>query len=192
LTVEGDVFAETLAASMQRASNTGALNIHAFDHDHVVAGQGTLAIELAEQAPDLDTVLVAVGGGGFIAGISAWYAGRVKVVAVEPEGSPTYALARQAGRPVDVKTGGLAADSLGCRRIGTIPFSVAQHYVAESLVVPEDSIRAAQRLLWNELRVIAEPGGAVALAALVSGQYIPTTGERLGIIVCGGNASLEL
>ena len=184
VTVVGDVFAE---ASDARAQETGALSVHAFDHPAVVAGQGTLAAELEEQAPDLDTLLVAVGGGGFISGFAAWYAGRIRVVAVEAEGSPSLARARKAGRPVDIATGGLAADSLGCRRVGEIGFAITQRFVEHSFVVSEGAIRRAQRLLWDELRVIAEPGGAVAFAALVEGSYVPAPGERVGVIVCGGN-----
>ncbi len=187
VTVVGDVFAEALVASDARARDTGALSVHAFDHPAVIAGQGTLAAELEEQLPDLDTVLVAVGGGGLIGGIAAWYAGRVRIVAVEPEGSPSLARARQEGRPVDIQTGGLAADSLGCRRVGEHGFELAQRFVEQSLVVTEDAIRRAQRLLWDELRIVAEPGGAVALAGLFDGSYLPVRGERVGIVVCGGN-----
>lgn len=187
VTIAGDVFAEALQAAEGRAVESGALSIHPFDHPAVVAGQGTLAAEFEEQAPDLDTLLVAVGGGGFIGGIAAWYAGRIRVVAVEPEGSPSLARARQAGRPVDIATGGLAADSLGCRRVGEIGFAITQRFVERALVVSETAIRRAQRLLWDELRVVAEPGGAVALAALTDGLYVPAPGERVGIIVCGGN-----
>lgn len=187
VTIAGDVFADSLAAAEARAAETGALSVSAFEHPDVVAGQGTIAAELEDQAPDLDAVLVAVGGGGFIGGISAWYGGRTRVVAVEPEGSPTFFRARKAGHPVDIATGGLAADSLGCRRIGAIGFELAQHYVAKSLIVSEAAIREAQRLLWNELRVVAEPGGAVALAAIVEGVYRPTRDEKVGIFVCGGN-----
>lgn len=185
--VVGDVFAEALEASDARAQEIGALSVHAFDHPAVVAGQGTLAAELEDQVPDLDTVLVAVGGGGLIGGMAAWYAGRVRVVAVEPEGSPSLARAREEGRPVDIQTGGLAADSLGCRRVGVLGFELAQRYVERSVVVPEEAIRRAQRLLWDELRTVAEPGGAVALAALLDGSYVPARGERVGVIVCGGN-----
>jgi threonine dehydratase len=187
LTIAGDVFAEALQAAEARAAESGALSIHAFDHPAVVAGQGTIAAEFEEQAPDLDTLLVAVGGGGFIGGIAAWYAGRIRVVAVEPEGSPSYARARDAGMPVDIETGGLAADSLGCRRVGSIGFGIAQSFVTDALVVPESAIRRAQRMLWEELRIVAEPGGAVALAALLDRSYVPVPGERVGIIVCGGN-----
>ena len=183
----GDVFAEALEASDARAQDIGALSVHAFDHPAVVAGQGTVAAEFEDQVPDLDTVLVAVGGGGLIGGIAAWYAGRVRIIAVEPEGSPSLTQARQEGRPVDIQTGGLAADSLGCRRVGVLGFNLAQRFVERSLVVPEEAIRRAQRLLWEELRTVAEPGGAVALAALLDGSYAPALGERVGVIVCGGN-----
>jgi len=152
-----------------------------------VAGQGTLAAELEDQVPDLDTVLVAVGGGGLIGGIAAWYAGRVRVVAVEPEGSPSLARAREEGCPVDIQTGGLAADSLGCRRVGELGFGLAQRFVEQALVVTEEAIRRAQSLLWEEIRIIAEPGGAVALAALLDGSYVPAPGEQVGVVVCGGN-----
>lgn len=187
VTVAGEVFAEALEVAEARAAESGALSIHAFDHPAVVAGQGTLAAELEEQAPDLDTLLVAVGGGGFIGGIAAWYTGQIRVIAVEAEGSPSLARAREAGRPVNIATGGLAADSLGCRRVGEIGFAITQRFVEHNFVVSEGAIRRAQRLLWDELRVIAEPGGAVALAALVEGSYVPALGERVGVIVCGGN-----
>jgi threonine dehydratase len=187
VTVAGDVFAEALDASNARAQQTGALSIHPFNHSAVVAGQGTLAAELEEQLPNLDTILVAVGGGGLIGGIAAWYGGRVRIVAVEAEGSPTLARAREAGQPMDIRTGGLAADSLGCRRIGDLGFGLTQLFVERSLVVTEDVIRQAQRLLWEEMRIIAEPGGAVAFAALLGGSYVPAHGERVGVIVCGGN-----
>lgn len=187
ITVVGDVFAEALDASNARAQETGALSIHAFEHPAVVAGQGTLGAELEDQAPDLDTVLVAVGGGGLIGGIAAWYAGRVRIVAVEPAGSPSLARAREAGRPVDIQTGGLAADSLGCRRVGELGFHLAERFVDHSLVVSEESIRRAQKILWEEIRTVAEAGGAVAFAALLDGSYVPARGERVGIVVCGGN-----
>jgi threonine dehydratase len=189
VTIVGDVFVESLAAAEARAELTGALAVHAFDHPDTVAGQGTIAAELEAQAPDLDTVLVAVGGGGFVGGIAAWYGSRTRVIAVEPAGSPTLARALEAGHPVDVATGGLAADSLGCRRIGEIGFAIAQRYVSEALVVSEGAIREAQRWLWNELRVVAEPGGAVALAAIIEGLYEPGLDEAVGIFVCGGNTS---
>lgn len=189
VTIVGDVFVESLAAADARAESTGALSVHAFNHPDVVAGQGTIAAELEEQAPDLDTVLVAVGGGGFIGGIATWYGSRTRVIAVEPEGSPTLARAREAGHPVDIATGGLAADSLGCRRIGEIGFEIAQRFVPDALIVSEEAIREAQRLLWHELRIVAEPGGAVALAAIIEGVYKPGRDKAIGVLVCGGNTS---
>jgi len=187
VTVVGNVFAEALAAADARARQTGALSVHPFDHPAVVAGQGTLAAEWEDQQPDLDTVLVAVGGGGLVGGIAAWYAGRVRIVAVEPEGSPSLARARANGAPLDIETGGLAADSLGCRRVGELGFCLAQQYVAESLVVSDAAIRRAQAWLWEEIRIVAEPGGAVALAALLDGSYVAAAGEKVGVLLCGGN-----
>ena len=183
----GAHYAEAYLASRERASETGALEVHAYDQDEVLAGQGTLARELEAQAGALDTVLVAVGGGGLIGGVAAWFAGRVRVVGVEPERCPTLYAARQAGEPVDIEVSGLAADSLGARRIGTLAFEVAQHYVHDVVLVTDEEIRQTQRALWDNLRVLAEPGGATALAGLRSGKYQPQPGERVGIIVCGGN-----
>ncbi|MCE5232613.1 MAG: threonine/serine dehydratase [Mizugakiibacter sp.] len=185
--VGGRDYAEALAACEARRAESGALPVHAYDDVDVVAGQGTLARELEAQAPRLDTVLVAVGGGGMIAGVAAWYAGRVRVVGVEPHGCATLRRALDAGVPVDVPVSGLAADSLGARRAGSIAFALAQAHVADVVLVDDDAIRAAQRALWRELRVFAEPGGATALAALLAGAYRPAPGERVGVIVCGGN-----
>jgi threonine dehydratase len=183
----GARYAEALAASSARAEETGALVVHAYDQEEVLAGQGTLGRELQMQAPQLETVFVAVGGGGLIGGVAAWYRGSAKVIAVEPAGCPTLARALEAGRPVDVEVGGLAADSLGARRVGTLMFPIAQQFVERVVLVSDDQILAAQRLLWDQLRVLAEPGGATALAGLLSGEYQPRAGERIGVIVCGGN-----
>ena len=183
----GGNYAEAYAASRDRAEHTGVLEVHAYDQDEVLAGQGTLARELEEQTEALDTVLVAVGGGGLIGGIAAWFAGRVRVVGVEPERCPTLYAAREAGEPVDIDVSGVAADSLGARRIGTLAFAVAQRYVHDVVLVTDEEIRQTQRALWENLRVLAEPGGAAALAGLRSGKYQPQPGERVGIIVCGGN-----
>ncbi len=190
VTITGATYAEALIASQMRAAQTGALVVHAYDQPEVVAGQGTLGYELAQQAPELDTLLVAVGGGGLIGGIAAWFAGSVRIIGVEPEAAPTLTSALQAGHPVDVEVGGVAADSLGARRIGTLAFSLVQQYVDRVVLVKDESIRTAQRTLWNDLRIIAEPGGATATAALLSGAYQPAPGERVGIVVCGGNADL--
>jgi threonine dehydratase len=183
----GSSYAEAYAASRQRAAQTGALEVHAYDQPEVVAGQGTLGRELERQAAGLDTVLVAVGGGGLIGGVAAWFAGRVKVVAIEPERCPTLHAAVRAGEPVDVEVSGVAADSLGARRIGTLAFEVAQASVDSVVLVSDEEIRASQRALWDSLRVLAEPGGAAALAGLRSGKYQPAPGERVAVIICGGN-----
>jgi threonine dehydratase len=189
LTVGGERYAEALAASEAYAAESGALPVHAFDQIHTLLGQGTLALELSEQAPRLDTLLVAVGGGGLIGGIAAWYAGRVRVIGVEPEGAPTLTEALKAGRPVDAPAGSIAADSLAPRRVGELMFPIARDYIERVVLVTDDAIRAAQKALWDAVRVVAEPGGAAALAALHSGAYRPATGERVGIVVSGGNTN---
>ena len=186
--IEGDVYVDALAASVRRSEETGAFNIHAFNHAETVAGQGTIAREFENQASGLDTVLVAVGGGGLIAGVAAWFNGKANVVAVEPEGCPTLNSALLAGSLVDVSTSGIAADSLGCRRVGDVPFAILNRLIHNSLLVSEDNILQAQRFLWEHFRIVAEPGGTVAFAALLCGAYMPAKGERVGIIICGGNA----
>ncbi len=187
VTVAGDLYDDALAASMERAEETGAMVVHAYDQPEVVAGQGTLGRELEGQVPDLDTVLVAVGGGGLIAGVAAWLGERRRVVAVEPELAPTLSRALQAGRPVPVEVAGVAADSLGAKQLGTIAFQVASRYVDAAVLVPDGAIRRAQRVLWDELRLVAEPGGATALAAWLSGSYRPAPAERVVVLVCGAN-----
>src|SRR5262245_16754356 len=189
LTVGGERYAEALAASEAYAAESGAMQVHAFDQDHTLLGQGTLALELTEQAPHLDTLLVAVGGGGLIGGIAAWYGGRVRVVGVEPDGAPTLTDALKAGRPVDAPAGSIAADSLAPRRVGELMFPIARNYVERVVLVTDDAIRAAQRALWDGVRVVAEPGGAAAFAAIHSGAYTPTPDERVGVVVSGGNTS---
>ncbi len=179
-------YADALAASQAFVADTGALFAHAYDQLEVVAGQGTCAVELAEQA-ELDTVLVAVGGGGLIGGIATWYQGEVRVVAVETEGCAALHAALSAGEPVDVDVGGIAADALGARRVGVLGFEAARMYVADSLLVTDDDVIDAQRRLWQGARLVAEPGGAAALAALTSGAYRPAAGERVGVILCGAN-----
>lgn len=180
-------YADALAASQARAALTGALSIHAYDAAATVAGQGTLARELDAQMTMLDTVLVAVGGGGLIGGVAAWFQNRVAVIGVEPQSCATLHAARHAGRPVDVEVGGIAADSLGARRVGDIPFAIAQDHVNDVVLVADDAIRAAQAMLWEEYRLMSEPGGATALAALMSGAYRPRIGEKIAVILCGGN-----
>jgi threonine dehydratase len=187
----GANYAEALAASEVRAAQTGALVVHAYDQPEVVAGQGTLGREIAEQVPDLDTLLVAVGGGGLIGGIAAWFGRETRVIGVEPERAPTLHTALKVGMPVDVEVGGIAADSLGARRAGSLAFEVATHFIRTVLLVSDEEIRAAQRRLWEDLRIVVEPGGATALAAVLSGRYRPVTGERIGIVLCGANVALE-
>jgi threonine dehydratase len=187
LVVEGARYADALAASEAWAARSGAIAIHAFDQRETLLGQGTIGREIEEQLPDLDTLLVAVGGGGLIAGIAAWYAGRVKIVGVEPEGSPTLFRALEAGRPVDAETDGIAADSLAPRRVGELVFPIAQRHVSKVVLVSDDAIRAAQETLWRMARIVAEPGGAAAFAALVGGRYRPAPGERVGVVISGGN-----
>ena len=183
----GASYAEAYAASRARADESGALEVHAYDQAEVLAGQGTLAREFERQAGAAATVMVAVGGGGLIGGVAAWCAGRVKVIGVEPERCPTLFAARAAGQPVDVDVSGVAADSLGARRIGRLAFEIGQQFVHDVVLVTDDEIRHAQRALWEEVRILAEPGGAAALAGLLSGKYEPQRGERVGVIVCGGN-----
>jgi threonine dehydratase len=183
----GETYAEALAASRARQAETGALEVHAYDHPAVLAGQGTVGREFELDGPDLTHVLVATGGGGLIGGIAAWYAGSAAVVSVEPEGCPGLHDALRAGKPVAAPVGGLAADSLGARQVGGLMFPIATRYVAAAVLVADDAIAAAQRLLWDRLRLIAEPGGATALAALLSGAFAPPDGARVGVLVCGAN-----
>jgi len=190
LVVGGATYEEARRAAEQRAAETGALGVHAYDQAEVLAGQGTLARELAAQAPEVTHVLVATGGGGLIGGIAAWYAGsNVQVISVEPEGCPTLATALRAGRPVPAPVGGLAADSLGARQVGALMFPIAARHVAAAVLVPDAAIRAAQQRLWDGCRLLAEPGGATALAALLAGAWVPPPGARVGVILCGGNAA---
>ena len=187
LVIGGDRYADALAASEAWATESGALRVHAFDQVETILGQGTIGLELEEQAHNLDTLLVAVGGGGLIAGIAAWFAGTVTVVGVEPERSPTLFRALEAGRPVDAETEGIAADSLAPRRVGDLVFPIAQRHVARVVLVPDAAIVDAQRALWSIARIAVEPGGAASLAALLSGGYVPRKGERVGILISGGN-----
>jgi threonine dehydratase len=185
--IGGAQYDDAQDAANARQQVTGALLVHPYDHADTVAGQGTMARELAEQAPDVDTVLVAVGGGGLIAGVASWYRGDVKVVSVEPESIPAMHDALAAGAPVDVDVSGIAADSLGARRIGAVPFACAAPFVHEAVLVTDDHIRAAQRELWDLARLAVEPGGAAAYAALLGCAYRPRPGERVAAVVCGAN-----
>jgi threonine dehydratase len=189
LEVGGERYADALAASEVYRQKSGALGVHAFDQRETLLGQGTLALELEQQKPDLDTLLVGVGGGGLIGGIASWYAGRVKVVGVEPELAPTLTRALAAGKPVDAPAGGIAADSLAPRQIGQLVFPIAQRHVAQVVLVTDDAIREAQRTLWEKLRIVAEPGASAATAALLSGRYVPRAGERVGVVISGGNTT---
>jgi len=190
LVVDGERYADALVASEARVAATGALAIHAYDQVETLLGQGTVGLEMEADAPDLDTVLVAVGGGGLIGGIASWYAGRTRVVAVESDGAPTLRDALAAGGPVDAPAGGIAADSLAPRQIGKLAYDIARRHVApEVVLVTDDEIRGAQAALWSALRVVAEPGGAAAFAALLSGRYRPARGEKVGVLVCGGNTT---
>ncbi len=189
LVIAGDRYADSLEASKLWQEKSGAMPIHAFDQMETLLGQGTVGLEFEEQAPELDTLLLAVGGGGLIGGIASWYQGKIKIVGVEPETAPTLAKALEAGRPVDAEAGGIAADSLAPRRVGELMFPIAQKFVDRVLLVSDDEIRAAQEQLWRAARVAAEPGGATGLAALTSRKYVPTKGERVGVLICGGNTT---
>lgn len=187
LVVGGARYADALAACQACEKESGAFGVHAYDAETTLLGQGTVGLELEQQAPGLDTLLVAVGGGGLIGGIAAWYAGRIRVIGVEPATSCALDAAMKAGKPVDVEVSGIAADSLGARRVGEKMFPLAQDFVEGVALVTDDAIREAQQRLWKRLRIVAEPGGAAALAALISGTYRPMKGERVGVLVCGGN-----
>lgn len=187
IVVKGDRYADALALCEAYIAETGALSIHAYDAEATIAGQGTVGLEFASQKPDLDTVLVAAGGGGLIAGIAAWFEDDVKVIGVEPEGSCALHAALEAGAPVDVSVESVAADSLGARNTGPRVHAIAARYVNAVALVPDDAIMAAQKRLWAECQIISEPGGATALAALMCGAYVPEDGERVGVLVCGAN-----
>src|SRR5207247_4908891 len=165
------------------------MEVHAYDQVETLLGQGTVGLEFEEQDPGVDSLLVAVGGGGLIGGIAAWYAGRVRIIGVEPEAAPTLFEARRAGHPVDAPAGGLAADSLAPRRVGEAMFPIARAHVARVALVSDDAIRRAQQALWEAFRVVAEPGAAAATAALLAGAYVPAAGERGGVVVSGGNTT---
>jgi threonine dehydratase len=185
--VQGAAYSEALAACLARAAQTGALSMHAYDQPEVVAGAGTLAAEAEQQAGTPDRVLVSVGGGGLIAGIAAWFAGRARVEALEPALAPTLHAAFAAGAPVDVEVAGIAADSLGARRIGRIAWAVARRQVAAAHLLDDESIRAAQQRMWRELRLAVEPAAALPLAALWGAVVVPDEHERVLAIVCGAN-----
>jgi len=208
LVISGERYADALAASREFAAASGAMEIHAFDQVETLLGQGTVGLEVEQQCartagdPEpvsmqpvesnarlegLDTLLVAVGGGGLIGGMAAWFAGRVRLVAVEPRTAPTLYRAREAGRPVDAEAGGIAAESLAPRQVGQLMFPLARKYVEQAVLVEDDAIREAQQALWRVMRLASEPGGAAAFAALLSGAYRPAAGERVGVVLCGSN-----
>ena len=187
LVVCGERYADALAESQKWAEMSGAMVIHAYDQRETLLGQSTVGFEFEQQVPELDTLLVAVGGGGLIGGIASWYTGRIRIIGVEPEEAPTLTRALEAGRPVDAEAGGIAADSLAPKRVGELMFPIARKYVDRVLLVNDQEICAAQQLLWKEMRILAEPGGAAATAALLSRKYKPARSERVGVLVCGGN-----
>jgi len=189
LVISGESYAEALAACEAWTKQSGALPVHAYNDVETLLGQGSVGLEIEQQAPALDTLLVAVGGGGLIGGIAAWYGGRIQVIGVEPEAAPTLTNALAAGRPVDSRAGGIAADSLAPKRVGELAFPITQSLVRRVVLVTDDAIQSAQEALWDVLRVAAEPGGAAALAALLSKKYEPQPNERVGVVVCGGNTS---
>ena len=191
IVVGGDRYSDAYDASLDYIAATGALAVQAFDSFETMCGQGTVGMELEEQQPELDTLLVAVGGGGLIGGIAAWYEKRVKVVAVEPDGAPTLRDALAAGRPVDAPAGSVASDSLAPRRVGELMFPIAQRFVADVVLVSDDDIVAARAALWDRARVVAELGGAAAFAAVHAGRYRPEPGERVGVVVCGANTVIS-
>jgi threonine dehydratase len=193
--IGGGSYAEAQMRCDQYVAESGALAIHPYDAPETIAGQGSLALEWEEDLERLglrmlDTVLIAVGGGGLIAGAATWFAGRVKVVGVEPDGSRALHTALEANAPVDVAVKSIAADSLGARRVGELNFRIARKFVSDVVLVADKAIVAAQRQLWADLSVIAEPGGAAAFAAIASGSYRPGRDERVGVLVCGANADL--
>jgi threonine dehydratase len=189
LVVTGERYAEALAASERWAAESGALTLHAYDQHETLLGQGSVGLELEQQSPDLDSLLVAVGGGGLIGGVASWYANGIKMIGVEPEAAPTLHNALRAGHPVESPAGGIAADSLAPKQVGSLMFPIAQKFVSGVTLVTDDAIQQAQHALWKVLRVVAEPGGAAAFAALLSGRYKPQPGERVGVLVCGGNTT---
>jgi threonine dehydratase len=189
LVIAGREYALARAACEAWIGESGAVDVHAYDQPETLLGQGTLALELERLAPDLETVLVGVGGGGLIGGIAAWYRGRARIVAVEPEGAPTLFEARKAGRPVDAPVGSVAADSLAPRRVGNLMFPIAQAFVERVVLVSDEAIERAQRALWDVARLVVEPGGAAATAALLSGVYIPRPGERVAAVLSGANTT---
>ncbi|SDP91885.1 L-threonine ammonia-lyase [Phyllobacterium sp. YR620] len=189
LVIGGERYADALEASERFVAETDALAVHAYDQVETLLGQATLGREIEADLPETTTLLVAVGGGGLIGGIASWLRGRIKIVAVEPESAPTLNHALAADKPVDAPAGGIAADSLAPRRVGNLMFPIAQAFVGTSVLVADDDIRKAQQALWDTVRIVAEPGGAAAMAALLSGRYLPEKDERVVVLVCGSNTA---
>jgi threonine dehydratase len=187
LVVTGDRYADALAAAQAWERSSGAMSVHAFDQPHTLLGQGTLGLELSEQTDYLDTVLVPVGGGGLIGGIASWLAGSVRVIGVEPDGAPTLTRARAEGRPADAPAEGVAADALAPRRVGELVFPITEAYVEDVVLVGDAAILAAQRALWQAVRIAAEPAASVGIAALLTGAYKPAPGERVAVVISGAN-----
>ena len=189
LVITGNRIADAFVASEAHVESSGALPVPPFDQVETLLGQGSVGMELGRDLPGIDTLLVSVGGGGLIGGIAAWFSGRVRIIAVEPEQAPTLHAALAAGMPVDAPAGGIAADSLAPPRVGRLTLPIAQAHVAQALLVSEDAIRQAQAALWNVLRVVTEPGAATAFAPLLSGQYRPEPGERVAVVLTGANTT---
>ena len=185
--VQGAAYAEALAACLARQAQSGALLMHAYDQPEVVVGAGTLAAEIEAQAGLPDRLLVSVGGGGLIGGVAAWCAGRCRVEGLEPRLAPTLHAARAAGEPVDVAVAGLAADSLGARRIGSLAWPISQQFVAAVHLLEDEAIHRAQQRMWRDLRLAVEPAAALPLAALWEGVVRPAAHERVAVVVCGAN-----
>jgi threonine dehydratase len=183
----GSEYAEAYEAAVVFGEQTGAVLAHAYDQLEVAAGAGTVAEEVFEDEPSIDTIIVAVGGGGLYAGVAAAALGRARVVAVEPERCPTLRSAMEAGRPVDVAVSGTAADSLGARRLGDLAFAAQEKEPPTSVLVTDEEILHARSMLWREYRVPSETGAAAAYAALLSGRYVPEDDERVAVVVCGAN-----
>ncbi len=188
---QGKTYYEALALCEAHIRESGAVSVHAYDSEPTLQGQGTLGRELEEQAPDLDTLLVAVGGGGLIGGIAAWYGGRIRIVAVEPETCNTLHAAFAANERVPVTPSGIAVDSLGASMVGTLMYPIARKHVDRVVLVSDAAIGDAQRFLWNNAQIVTEPGGATAFAGLLSGAYKAERGEKVGVVICGANTTME-
>jgi threonine dehydratase len=189
LVIEGDTYSDALAISQEWVAASGAMPVHAYDQAETILGAGTLALELRQQTEGVTTVLAAVGGGGLLSGIVAAYAGRARVVGVEPDGAPTMTEAMKAGRPVDADTGSVAVDSLAPRQVGQLTFAVVSRHAHSVVLVSDEAILQAQQALWDTLRMVAEPGGCAALGALLSGRYVPRPGESVAVVISGANTS---